>query len=124
MPVSRRTCTHVLLVDSDASVRRALARSMRLAGFSVETFATVEALLACEASVQDACLVLDVDLPGIGGIAFKEMLIASGHDRPTIFLSSSGHERLDARLHPVAVLQKPFTSEKLLETLARAMASD
>lgn len=65
---------HVLLVDDDDSLRRALARTIRLGGFEVEAFHSVEALLARGVPDCSACLVLDVDLPGIGGIEFKRTL--------------------------------------------------
>lgn len=63
----------VLLVDDDSSLRRALARAIRLAGFDVEVFQSVESLLARGVPERDACLVLDVDLPGIGGIEGPRM---------------------------------------------------
>ena len=59
---------HVLLVDDDDSLWRALARTIRLAGFEVEAFESVETLLARGVPERDVCLVLDVDLPGIDGI--------------------------------------------------------
>lgn len=124
MNVSSPPRSRVLLVDSDASLRRALARAMRLAGFDVESFATVEALLAGGPVERAACLVLDVDMPGIGGIEFKEALVASGRDRPTVFMTASERDGLTAqlaRLHPVAVLHKPFVNDDLLEALRRAI---
>ncbi|WP_218002370.1 response regulator [Variovorax soli] len=111
-------------MEGDASVRRALARAMRLAGFEVEAFATVEALLACEAPVQQACLVLDADMPGIGTIALKEALIAAGRDCPTVFTTSYGRHEPNARLArfgAVAVLHKPFSLEELYRALECAM---
>lgn len=124
MLVSRPSPPRVLLVDSDTSLRRALARAMRLAGFEAEPFASVKALLASGAVEQATCLVLDVDMPGVGGIEFKQALIASGRDRPTIFMTASGREGLDAQLAllgPVAVLHKPFSKEDLLGALRRAV---
>ncbi len=124
MTVLLRPPSRVLLVEDDASLRRALVRAMRLAGFEVEAFAAIETLLTCGTAVQHACLVLDVDLPGIGGIEFKEALIMSGRDRPTVFMTSSVHDGLNAqlaRLHPVAVLHKPFSKEDLLDALHRAL---
>ena len=115
----------VLLIDNDASLRRALGRLMRLAGFEVESFASVEALLDSGSLGQEACLVLDVDMPGAGGIEFKQALVEAGRDRPTVFITASEREGLDAqlaRLHPVAVLRKPFTKEDLLEALDLAFA--
>ena len=113
----------VLLVENDASVRRALTRTMQHAGFDVQSFASAEALLASGGLEADASLVLDVDMPGIGGAELRQALIESGRDRPTIFITASDREGLDAqlaRLAPVAVLRKPFNNEDLLAARARA----
>ena len=59
---------HVTLVDDDESLRRALARAIRLAGFEVDAFESAEALLSSGVPHERSCLVLDVDLPGIDGI--------------------------------------------------------
>jgi FixJ family two-component response regulator len=113
----------VLLVDDDDSLRRALARVIRLAGFEVDGYRSVEALLAHGVPERDACLVLDVDLPGIGGIEFKRTLAAAGRDLPTIFITALEPREVGeplAALAPVAVLYKPFNKEDLLEAIGRA----
>jgi FixJ family two-component response regulator len=114
---------HVLLVDDDDSLRRALARSIRLAGFEVEAFRSVEALLAHGVPERDACLVLDVDLPGIGGVELKKTLAAAGRDLPTIFITALEPAQVGAplaALAPLAVLYKPFDKKDLLEAIGRA----
>ena len=113
----------MLLVDDDASLRRALARSIRLAGFEVESFGSVEELLAHGVPECDACLVLDVDLPGIGGIEFKRTLVAAGRDLPTVFITALEPGEVGEALAgfaPLAVLYKPFNKEDLLEAIGRA----
>ncbi len=113
----------VLLVDDDDSVRRALARAIRQAGFDVLAFRGAEALLASGLPERDACLVLDVNMPGIDGIACKRALAARGHDLPTIFITALEPEKISASLaalSPVAVLYKPFNNEDLLEAIQRA----
>ena len=113
----------MLLVDDDDSLRRALARTIRLAGFEVEAFPSVEALLARGVPERDACLVLDLDLPGIGGIELKRTLVNSGRDLPTIFITALEPAEVSgplAALAPVAVLYKPFNKEDLLEAIGRA----
>ena len=113
----------MLLVDGDASLRRALVRSIQLAGFEVEPFASIEALAASGLVEQAACLVLDVDMPGIGGIEVSEALIASGCFIPTVFMTASERAGLEAQLaglNPVAVLHKPFAKEHLIDALSRA----
>lgn len=112
----------MLLVDDDESLRRALARTIRLAGFEVDAFESVEALLAHGVPETDACLVLDVDLPGIGGIEFKRTLVEAGRDLPTIFITALEPTEVGeplAALAPVAVLYKPFNKKALLEAIGR-----
>jgi FixJ family two-component response regulator len=105
----------VLLVDDDDSLRRALARTIKRAGFEVDAYASVESLLAKGVPERDACLVLDVDLPGIGGVELKR-------DLPTIFITALDPGEVGeslAALGPVAVLYKPFANEDLLAAIGR-----
>lgn len=113
----------MLLVDDDESLRRALARTIRRGGFEVEAFESAEALMAHGVPDCGACLVLDVDLPGIGGIEMKQSLVAEGRDLPTIFITALQTEDVGeplARFSPVAVLFKPFNKEQLLAAIERA----
>jgi FixJ family two-component response regulator len=113
----------VLLVDDDESLRRALARTIRLAGFDVEAFQSVEALLGHGVPERDACLVLDIDLPGTSGIEFKRTLVEAGRDLPTIFITALEPAELGAplaALAPLAVLHKPFDKKDLLDAIGRA----
>ena len=113
----------VLLVDDDDSLRRALVRTLHRARFEVEAFKSVEALLVRGVPEHDACLVLDVDLPGIGGIEFKHALAQAGRDLPTIFITALEPAEVSeplAALAPVAVLYKPFNKKDLLEAIERA----
>jgi FixJ family two-component response regulator len=113
----------VLLVDDDESLRRALARAIRLAGFDIETFASAEAFLARGIPRDDACLVLDVDLPGMDGLECKDTLDASGQRIPTIFITALPAAEVDeslAALAPVAVLYKPFNKDDLIAAIEEA----
>ena len=112
----------LLVVDDDDSMRRALARSLRAAGFEVEAFASAEALIARGLPEREACLVLDVSMPGIGGIEFRRGLMASGRDLPTIFITARPKEEVGPELDSlgaVAVLYKPFAERTLLEAIER-----
>jgi FixJ family two-component response regulator len=124
-PISRGP--RLLLVDDDHSLRRALARTLRLEGFDVTGYGSVEELLAAGVPERDACLVLvlDVNLPGIDGISFKRTLVEAGRDLPTVFITALGPEDVSgplAALAPVAVLFKPFKNEDLLAAIDRAEA--
>ena len=117
---------HVMLVEQDDSLRRALVRTLQFAGFDVASFGSVDALLAAGDIGHDACLVLDADALGAGGVELKQALDGAGRGLPTIFTTASGSEALAARLAglaPVAVLHKPFGKDELLGALGRACAS-
>jgi len=116
---------NVLLVDDDESLRRALARAIRLAGFDVETFASAEGFLARGIRDCDACLVLDVDLPGIDGLECKRRLEASGQRFPTVFITALPAAEVGmplAALEPAAVLYKPFNKDDLIAAIEEACA--
>jgi len=112
----------VLLVDDDDSLRRALARTLRLAGYDVDAYRSADELTQANACCADACLVLDVNLPGTSGIDFRRALEASGMHLPTIFITALDREDSAAlaSLAPVAVLHKPFRNEELLSAIDRA----
>lgn len=115
----------MLLVDDDDSMRRAIGRTLQRAGYAVDGFASAEALLAKGVDEGDGCLVLDVNLPGIGGMELKQRLVAMGHDLPTIFITALEPTEVGnplATLGPVAVLYKPFDTKDLLDAIQRALA--
>ena len=114
----------MLIVDDDASVRRMLDRSLRAAGFRVETAVDGSAaLVAVERSVPEV-IVLDVGLPGIDGLAVCRRLRSKGVGVPIIMLTAR-----DAVPDRVAGLEsgaddylvKPFATEELVARL-RALA--
>ena len=115
--------SQVILIDDDDSLRRALARTIRLAGFDVEAFASAEALFAKGIPDPDACLVLDIDLPGLDGIRLKRQLDAAGCEVRTVFITALEPAEVAeplADLDAVTVLHKPFSNETLLDAIRRA----
>ena len=114
----------MLLVDDDESLRRALARAIRLAGFEVESFPSAETLLA-RAFGDACCLVLDVDLPGMDGLECKRRLEASSRDLPTVFITALTPTEVSeslVALAPVAVLYKPFKKDDLIAAIVKGCA--
>jgi len=125
--VTKLPTLRVLLVDNDPSLRRALARTVQRAGFDVECFASIAALVASGAAKRGACLVLDIDLPGIGGIDLDQALTGCRQQLPTVFITASGCDGRSgvlASMAPVAVLDKPFDGQALLAVLARTQKSE
>jgi FixJ family two-component response regulator len=125
--VTKLPTLRVLLVDNDPSLRRALARTVQRAGFEVECFASIAALVASGAAKRGACLVLDIDLPGVGGIDLDQALTGCRQQLPTVFITASGSEgrsHMLASMAPVAVLDKPFDGQALLAVLSRIQQSE
>jgi two-component system response regulator FixJ len=114
----------VAIVDDDASLRRALARLLRTVGWQAVTFASAEAFLQADPQMPIDCLVLDVWLPGMSGVALLEHLVALGSTLPVILIT--GREDIQLRLHAVqmgalAYLRKPLEKQDLMLALQRAL---
>jgi FixJ family two-component response regulator len=114
----------VLVVDDDPSVLNALARLIRAAEFRVLTFDRPTALLAEKIPTANACLILDINLPEMSGVALSQALESAGRGLPTILItgrSDSETARLIANSTAVAVLFKPVDQAPLLEAIAKAL---
>jgi hypothetical protein len=72
--IQRQGATLIYLVDDDASFLRALSRRLRAAGYRVETFGSAEEFLTRRRSDAAGCAVLDLQMPGPGGLELQEAL--------------------------------------------------
>jgi RNA polymerase sigma factor (sigma-70 family) len=117
----------VFIVDDDASVRKGLERLVRSVGLRGKTFASAPEFLQCAASDSPSCLVLDVRMPGVSGLALQESLAAAGHRIPIIFITGHGDITMSVRAMKagaVDFLPKPFNDQDLLESIQEAIARD
>jgi FixJ family two-component response regulator len=80
----------IYLVDDDPDVRRSYQRLFKSWGLAVQAFANPEEFLTDEIADRPACLILDLKLPGMDGIALQDRLKAMGLDIPIIFISAYG----------------------------------
>lgn len=114
----------VYLVDDDPDVRRSYQRLFKSWGLAVQTFASPEEFLAAELSDIPACLILDLKLPGMDGIALQDRLQAIGLDIPIMFVSAYGtvSESVQAmKSGALEFLEKPVAEATLLEAVTRAI---
>lgn len=113
----------ISIVDDDRSVRRALSRLVRLAGYAVESFASAREFLASAPRGRTACLVLDIHLNGgMSGFDLQERLVADGVTIPTIFITAHGDARTRERVTQSGVagfLLKPFGDQALLDLIRK-----
>lgn len=113
----------VIVVDDDDAVRRALAFALDLEGFTVETYASGEALLLREIPDAPACLVLDECLPGVSGIETLRQLRARHVGLPAIMVTSHPKRafREAAAMAGVPILEKPLLGEALVAAIREAL---
>ena len=112
------------IVDDDESVRRAVARLMRSAGYETATYATAAEFFSSPDVATTACLVVDLRMPGITGFGLQQGLAALGRRIPVILITadfSRGTRAHAERLGAVAVLRKPYDGALLLTAVATVM---
>jgi len=115
----------VYVVDDDESVRRSLARLLRSAGLTAETFPSAQAFLDRELPDRTACLVLDVRLPGLSGLDLQGALTQTERIVPIVFITGHGNVPMSVQAMKsgaVDFLQKPFEEDQLLAAIERALA--
>jgi FixJ family two-component response regulator len=117
----------VFLVDDDAAVLKALARVLRAEGWAVETFESAEAFLARPESVTRGCLVLDVSMPGLDGLALQQRLAGVGRTLPIVFVTGHGDIPTSVRAIKAGAadfLTKPVDADALIAAIRIAIAQD
>jgi CheY-like chemotaxis protein len=116
----------IVVVDDDVSVRRGLSRLLSTAGYRVWTFASGRELLEWQSADTPSCLVLDVRMPGLSGVALHEALRAAGQRVPVIFITGDADIPEPTRASTgssVAILSKPVDDDELFATLQRLIAA-
>ena len=114
----------VFVVDDDEAVRDSLAVLLEAAGFAVAAFASGRDFLAAYDPREAGCLVLDLDLPDVTGPEVLQALVADGVDLPVILITGRRDGPLRSRAQAaevVALLEKPFRGDLLLDTVRVAL---
>ena len=101
----------VSIVDDDASVRAAMESLVRSLGFVAFAFESADDFLRVARVDDSACLITDVQMPGMSGLALQDRLIAQGRRIPIIFITAFPEETSRSRAEAagaLAFLEKPF----------------
>lgn len=117
----------VYIVDDDLSMREALLELFRSMNFEAEAFASPDDFLNKANMTRSGCLVLDVRLPGIGGLDFQNHLERAGSHFPIIFMTGFGDISMSVRAMKagaVDFLAKPFRDQDLLDAVLAAIERD
>lgn len=114
----------VAVVDDEAPVRVALGRLLRLAGYQVAAFESGGEFLASLALCLPACVLLDVNMPGLSGLQVQAHLLADRVALPVVFITASDDpsvEQLALEAGGLRVLHKPFGNDELLAAVQLAL---
>jgi FixJ family two-component response regulator len=113
----------VFVVDGDESVRNALERVIRCAGWEPRTAASAQEFLAQERVTRSSCLLVELDLPGSSGLDLQQQ-VADRTDMPVIFMSSRADIQATVRAMKGGAfefLTKPVLPEVLLDAIRGAL---
>ena len=114
----------VFLVDDDPSVRKALQRLIRAAGYDVESFADAAGYLAATPPSTPACIVLDIRMPAMTGFELQSAIAGTSRALPVVFITGHGDETVRTQAleaGAVDVLFKPIDEEELVSAIEKAL---
>jgi FixJ family two-component response regulator len=122
-----RSSPTVFVIDDDVEVRASIQGLLKSAGLHSESFGTAEEYLRNKAPDGPSCLVLDVSLPGVGGLELQRKLADAGALIPIIFITGHGDIPMTVKAMKtgaVEFLTKPFVDQELLNAIQQAFDHD
>jgi len=114
----------ISIIDDNESIRVALKRLIQSTGLPAEDFASAEDFLVSCRSQDSACLILDLELPGMSGLELQTQLQVSNPGVPIVFISARFDEQARTRALRAGAfrfLQKPFGEEALFEAIKSSL---
>lgn len=115
----------VFIVDDDPSVRDALSLLLGIHDYRVAVFGDAESFLKAYKKEWRGCVLLDIRMPGMDGLALQKQLAGLGSQLPVIIMTGHGDvasARQAFRALAVDFLEKPIDHQKLLDGIAEAFA--
>jgi FixJ family two-component response regulator len=117
----------IYIVEDDASFRKSMERLVLASGFVAAIFESADSFLAQPYIQRPACLLLDVQLPGIDGLELQQKLIERGCSLPIIFMTGHGSIPMSVQAMKkgaVDFLPKPFEAQDLRNAILKALERD
>jgi CheY-like chemotaxis protein len=114
---------YVAIVDDDASMRKALARLLRIHGINSQSYPSARVFLECLSSGMPDCLIVDVNMPEMTGIELQRELLKRGVRIPTIVITASDDKSIAASAASVeaaAFFVKPVPRDALMAAINSA----
>jgi FixJ family two-component response regulator len=114
----------IAVIDDDDSVRYALKQLLRAAGYDALAFSSAEELLESPDRERIDCLIADINLPGMSGVALVRALATTGRAIPAMLITARDDAttlQLIRRASKVPHLRKPFSDEELFAAISRLL---
>jgi FixJ family two-component response regulator len=121
--VSKALKGSIAIIDDDLLVRQSLGDCMESAGYAVESFDSAEQFLASGSAQNAACLIVDIQLPGITGLELQDKLAVSDNHVPIVFVSAQGtpaNREKAMKRGATGFLAKPFRRDALVRLVEAA----
>jgi FixJ family two-component response regulator len=116
----------ISIVDDDAWAREGIKDLVLSLGYQAVTFESAEHFMNSSHIERTACVITDVEMPGVSGLDLQDHLLARGHRMPVILITAYPDERHRSRAlgaGAVGFLSKPFDEQVLIDCLARAIGA-
>jgi FixJ family two-component response regulator len=116
----------IYVLDDDHRVREALSSLLSSLGLRVEVFASAAEYLRFKKPDCPACLVLDLELPGMNGLELQQE-IAGDHSPPIVFVTGHGDVPSSVRAMKAGAIEfllKPFDNQELLRSIDAGILQD
>ena len=117
----------VIVVDDDLSFRNMLSRLVGTIGLKTVQFASAEEFLAAPLPDGPACLVLDVQMPGLSGLDLQRRLTQDSRQLPIIFTTGHGDIPMTVeamKAGAVGFFSKPFRNQEMIDAIKEGIARD
>ena len=117
----------ISIVDDDALVREGIGDLVKSLGYGALIFASAEEFLRSGQVTETACLIADLQMPGLKGLDLQSRLIEAHYDTPVIFVTAfpNNKARTQAlKAGAVAFLSKPFKESSLIGSIEIALDLD
>lgn len=122
-PTPETMIVHV--VDDDEAVRRSLAMLLASFGLITETYDSAEAVLSRLPGLRPGCLVIDIRMPGMDGLALQAELAQRGCGLPVVVVTGHADVGLAVRAMKtgaVDFIEKPYSEDDVLRAVTSALA--
>ena len=117
----------VYVIDDDPSMRSLIEATVQGMGVTAKSFASANDFIGHPLQDQNACVLLDLEMPGLSGLEFLEKHIANKVDLPVIIITAHASVQAAVRslkMGAVDFLEKPFEREVLVKAVERALEKD